>query len=214
MSKRKTDICGLQEVRWRGAFAKLIEEKDSRYKLFWVGNGKGMGGVGILLAENWVEVIFDVKRVSDRIVRIKLVVGKSIVTAHVGLDDSVKELFYENLPWTLTKISASKILFVRGDFNGHIGKNTDGYEGVHGVRGFGRLNLECQRILEYAVVHNVVVSNSLFTKRESFLVTYKFGENLSQIHYMLDKRQYIALVHDVVIHPKRRMYNPAQITCL
>ena len=123
------------------------------------------------------EAIFDVKSVSDRIMLIKLVVGKRIVTVlsvyvtQAGLDDSVKDLFYENLQWKLTKISASKILFVCGDFNGHIGKNTDGYEGVHGVRGFGRLNLECQRILEYAVVHNLVVSNSLFTKRESFLVT-------------------------------------------
>ena len=38
MSRRKVDICGLQEVRWRGASAKLVEEKDFRCKLFWVGN--------------------------------------------------------------------------------------------------------------------------------------------------------------------------------
>ena len=96
-----------------------------------------MGGVGILLAEKWVEAIFDAKRVSDRIMLIKLVVGKSIVTVlsvyapQAGLDDSVKDLFYENLQWTLPKISASEILFVCGDFNGHIGKNADGYEEVH-----------------------------------------------------------------------------------
>ena len=89
-----------------------------------VGNDKGMGGVGILLAEKWVEEIFDVKRVSDRIMLIKLAVGKSIVTVlsvyapHAGLHDSVKDLFYKNLQWTLTKISASEILFVCGDFNG------------------------------------------------------------------------------------------------
>ena len=51
MSRRKVDICGLQEVRWSGASARLVEGKHSRYKLFWVGNDKGMGGVGILLAE-------------------------------------------------------------------------------------------------------------------------------------------------------------------
>ena len=28
-----------------------------------------------------------------------------------GLDDSVKDMFYEDLQWTLTKISASEILF-------------------------------------------------------------------------------------------------------
>ena len=43
-----------------------------------------MGDVGILLAEKRVEAIFDAKRVSDRIMLIKLVVRKSIVTV-VGL---------------------------------------------------------------------------------------------------------------------------------
>ena len=30
MSRHKVDICGLQEVRWRGASARLVEGKDSR----------------------------------------------------------------------------------------------------------------------------------------------------------------------------------------
>ena len=47
-------------------------------------------------------------------------------------------MFYENLQRTLTKISASEILFLCGDLNGHIGKNADGYQGVHVGGGFGR----------------------------------------------------------------------------
>ena len=39
-----------------------------------------MGGVRILLVEKLVEAIFDVKHVSDRIMLIKLVVGKSTAT--------------------------------------------------------------------------------------------------------------------------------------
>ena len=38
-----------------------------------------------------------------------------------------------------------------GNFNGPIGKNADGYEGVHGGGGFGRQNLEGERILEFTV---------------------------------------------------------------
>ena len=165
MSIHRVHICSFQKVRWRGASARLVKGKGSRYKLFWEVNDKDMGSVRILLAGKWMEAIFDVKRVSDRIMLIKLVVGKSIVTVllvyslQAGLGDSVKGLFYENLQWTLTKISASEIFFVCGDFNGHVGKNEDGYEGVHGGRGFGRANLEGERILEFAVTHNLVVSN-------------------------------------------------------
>ena len=123
------------------------------------------------MVEKKVEAIFDVKQVSDRIMLIKLVVGKSTVTVlsvyatQVGLDDCIKDLFYENLQWTLTKISASGILCACGDFNGHIGKNADGYQGVNGGTGFGRHNLEGEIILEFAAAHNLVVSNSLFTKK-------------------------------------------------
>ena len=66
----------------------------------------------------------------------------SVYAPHASLDDSVKDLFCENLKWTLFKIIASEILFVCEDLNGHIGKNANGYEGVHGSRGFGRRNLE------------------------------------------------------------------------
>ena len=144
---------------------------------------------------------------------IKLIVGKGIVTVlpvyapQVGLDHSViKDLFYENLQWTLTKISGSEILFVCGDFNSHIGKNANGYEGVHGGRGFGRCNLEGERIIEFTIAHNLFVSNSLFTKRESHVITYQSGENQSQItsnyiDYILVKRQNIKLVRDVKVIP-------------
>ena len=58
MSRRKVDTCGLQELKWRGVSSRLVEGTDSRFQLFWVGNDKGMGGVGILLAEKWVEAIY------------------------------------------------------------------------------------------------------------------------------------------------------------
>ena len=67
------------------------------------------------------------------------------------------------------------------------GKNRDGYEEVHGGGGFGRHNLGGERILESAVTHNLVVSNSLLMKRESHLVTYQSGQNQSQIDYNLVK---------------------------
>ena len=107
-----------------------------------------MGGVGILLAEKRMMAIFDVKRVPDRIMLTKLVLGRSLKTVlpvyvpKAGLDDNVKYLFYKNPQRALTKISASELLFVYGGSNGYIGKNAIVYEEVHCGRGFGRRNLE------------------------------------------------------------------------
>ena len=78
MSRRSVDLCYLQEIRWPSASAHMIEGKDSRYKIFWVGNEKGGGGVGILLSE-WTEKVFDINRVSDHIVMIKLAIDNKII---------------------------------------------------------------------------------------------------------------------------------------
>ena len=56
---------------------KQIVGKDSRYKLFWSGNDNATGGVGVLLAEEWWEV-FEVVRVSDRIIFIRMTIGKTV----------------------------------------------------------------------------------------------------------------------------------------
>ena len=101
MSRRQVGICGLQETRCRGASARLVKGKKSRYKMFWVEYYKRISSVGILLVKKWVEAVFDVKSVLDRIMFIKIVVGKNmgfvkilwIILAYnsqASLDDSVK----------------------------------------------------------------------------------------------------------------------------
>ena len=46
--------------------------------MFWVENYKRIGSVGILLVKKWVEAVFDVKNVLDRIMFIKIIVGKNL----------------------------------------------------------------------------------------------------------------------------------------
>lgn len=46
--------------------------------MFWVENYKRIGSVGILLVKKWVEAVFDVKNVLDRIMFIKIIVGKNM----------------------------------------------------------------------------------------------------------------------------------------
>ena len=41
--------------------------------------------------------------------------------------------------------------------------NSEGYEEVHDGGGFERRDIECERNLEFAVAHKLVVSNCFFT---------------------------------------------------
>ena len=80
VSRRGLDLCCLQEVRWRGASARMIVGKVFRYKVLWSGNEDGSGGVCFLLAEEWVKKVYDICRISDGLIIIKLAIDNNIIT--------------------------------------------------------------------------------------------------------------------------------------
>ena len=83
MSRRVIDLCCIQECRWRGASARMIDGKDSMYKCFWIGNKLGTVGVRVLLVEKWIDKVFNVKHASDRLLMmIKMIVGEVVVTVY------------------------------------------------------------------------------------------------------------------------------------
>ena len=50
--------------------------------------------------------------------------------------------------------------------NGHVGKDADGYGGVHGGMGFGTRNAEGERIFEFCDAVGMVVCNTFFKKED------------------------------------------------
>ena len=163
ITRRNIDLCCVQEVRWRGASARHIIGKDSRYKFFWVGNNQGTSGVGVLLAEKWVDKVYDIKRVSDRIMLIKLLVGEVVLTVlsvyapQTGLEESTKDAFYDSLQTVISELPDKEIVIPCGDWNGHVGREAAGYEGVHGGSGYGERNADGDRVLEFAVANDFVL---------------------------------------------------------
>ena len=85
--------------------------------------------------------------ISERIMVLRVTVGKSVLNIvsiyapQVGRSTEEKEEFYGVLAKVLSEISTNEILFVSGDMNGHVGKEADGYHGVHGGNGFGSRNM-------------------------------------------------------------------------
>ena len=49
--KRMIDVCCLQEVRWSGQGARMLEMKGRRDKLWWSVIGDEAGGVGVMVTE-------------------------------------------------------------------------------------------------------------------------------------------------------------------
>lgn len=80
LEKRCVDVRCIQEVRWQGTLARSLTGKAHRYEIFGVGNGNGVGCVGILLVENWGDKVIEVVRVCDIIFKYRLILQGCIAT--------------------------------------------------------------------------------------------------------------------------------------
>ena len=72
---RKVKVCCIQEVRWKGEGSRALQG----YKFIWKGNSEGTAGVGVLVANELVDRIIRIERISDRVIAVDLVIGEQIV---------------------------------------------------------------------------------------------------------------------------------------
>ena len=72
---------------------------------------------------------------------------------------------------------ADDLVMCLGDFNGHVGRHIDGFDGVHGGYGVGQRNLEGRMLLEFSLKKELHVSNTWFKREEKRKVTFRIGEN-------------------------------------
>ncbi|XP_047259873.1 craniofacial development protein 2-like [Capsicum annuum] len=122
--------------------------------------------------------VVEVKRVSDRLIIIKLVFGGfmlhvcSVYALQVALEDKVKVRFWESLDEVVRGVPSSENIIIAGDFNGHIGVLPGGYDDVHGGFGFGHRNSEGVALLYFVRSFGLVLVNPSFSKKEDHLITF------------------------------------------
>ena len=78
LTRRKVDLYCLQETRWIGGSARLIKENDTIYKFFWCVDKSGFGGVGVMLAEKWINNIISAERCDYCYLQLCFLVGITI----------------------------------------------------------------------------------------------------------------------------------------
>jgi hypothetical protein len=101
----------------------------------------------------------------------------------------------------ISSVPISEKLFIGGDLNGHVGSTRVGFDEVHGGFRYGSRNQEGEGILNFALAYDLIVTNTLFRKRTSHLVTFSSGQHCSQIDFILVRREYMHACLDCkVIH--------------
>ncbi|KAK9147317.1 hypothetical protein Scep_006074 [Stephania cephalantha] len=84
----------------------------------------------------------------DRLILVKLIIGDekinilSVYAPQVGLSESIKRKFWDDMDGFMQSISLDEKVFIGGDLNGHVGASNDEFERVHGGFGYGNKNEE------------------------------------------------------------------------
>jgi hypothetical protein len=129
------------------------------------------------------------------IILVKLLVRNlvfNVISAYapqIGLNESIKRQFWEQLDVVVSSVPISEKLFIGGYLNGHVGPTRVGFDGVHGGFGYGSRNQEEEGILNFVLAYDLFVANTLFRKRVSHLVTFSSGQHYSQIDFILVRRE-------------------------
>ncbi|KAK3511562.1 hypothetical protein QTP70_010709 [Hemibagrus guttatus] len=184
MERRKVGILCVQETRWKGSKARSI---GAGFKLFYYGVDSKRNGVGVVLKEEFVTNVLEVKRVSDRVMSLKLEIEGvmlNVVSGYapqVGCELEEKERFWSELDEVMESIPTGERVVIGADFNGHVGEGNTGDEEVMGKFGVKERNLEGQMVVDFAKRMDMGVVNTYFQKREEHRVTYKSGGRRTQV---------------------------------
>ncbi|KAK3556907.1 hypothetical protein QTP70_022404 [Hemibagrus guttatus] len=212
MERRKVDILCVQETRWKGSKARSI---GAGFKLFYYGVDSKRNGVGVVLKEEFVRNVLEVKRVSDRVMSLKLEIEGvmlNVVSGYapqVGCELGEKERFWSELDEVMESIPTGERVVIGADFNGHVGEGNTGDEEVMGKFGVKERNLERQMVVDFAKRMDMAVVNTYFQKREEHRVTYKSGGRRTQVDYILCRRGNLKEITDckvVVIESVARQH--------
>ncbi|KAK3561839.1 hypothetical protein QTP86_017049 [Hemibagrus guttatus] len=199
MERRNVDILCVQETRWKGSKARCIE---AGFKLFYYGVASKRNGVGVVLKEGFVRNVLEVKRVSDRVMSLKLEIEGVMLNVfsgyapQVGCELEEKERFWSELDEVMESIPTGERVVIGADFNGHVGEGNRGDEEVMGKFGVKERNLEGQMVVDFAKRMDMAVVNTYFQKREEHRVTYKSGGRRTQVDYILCRRGNLKEISD------------------
>ena len=190
MEPRNVDILCLQETKRKGSKAKNI---GGGCKLFY--NGADGGKKEIVVREELAESLLEVKRISDRLMAMKLEVKGSIlniVSAYaLQVNNNVEEKndFWEDLDGLIESMSKEERIVLGADLSGPVDKGNIGDEKIMGRYGAGIRNKEGSMVVDFGKRMDLAIVNTYFKKKDEHRVTYKSGGKSTQVDYVMCRRR-------------------------
>ena len=117
--------------------------------------------------------------------------------------DTKKVCFYDEMASGWDFRSSSEFIVSLGDLNGHVGKCTEGFVGVHEGNGIGKRNAGGRRLLEFCDERELCVENTWFYKADKRKITCCARGGETEIDFVLMGEKYRKYIRDVKVIPSK-----------
>ncbi len=197
MKRYRYDILGLAEVRWTGA------GELNGGEMIWSGEEKDhVRGVGFLLSQRAKAALLGYKPFNSRMMVARFSgqpLNLSVIQIYAPTADKKEEeieQFYQDLEQLLEDIPNKDIKIITGDWNAKVGMDNTGWERVMMKYGYGEMNDRGERLLEFALKHDLLIANTKFQQKDCRKWTWKSpdGKTKNMIDLILIERRWLTSV--------------------
>ncbi|KAI3358504.1 hypothetical protein L3Q82_014924 [Scortum barcoo] len=166
VERYRLEIVGLTSTHSLGSGTQLLERG---WTLHYSGVAQGerrRAGVGLLIAPQLSRHVLEFTPVNERVASLRLRVGDrslAIVCAYGPNSSTEYPAFLESLGGVLDSAPAGDSIVLLGDFNAHVGNNSDTWRGVIGRNGLPDLNPEwCSVVIGLLCAsHGLSITNTM-----------------------------------------------------
>ena len=160
------------------------------------------------MREELAESGLEVKRVSDRLMAMKLKVKGSIlniVSAYAPqINNSMVEKsdFWEDLDGLIESVSKKERIVLGTDLNGYVGEGNTGDEEIMWRYGAETRNREGPMVVNFRKRMDLAIVNTYFKKKDEHRMIYKIGGKSTQLDYVMCRRRNLNEMWDckVIVH--------------